>query len=95
MAKCAALPPFDCYRVSLKKPDAPGGSWPGGVGLLDRERFIADCRMANEEAGSQMACGWPRTSSRFWVRTTSVETQDRIRRGRFSKGSLVSPLENM
>ena len=59
MAKSSALPPFDCWRVSLKKTDAPGGSRPGGVGLLGRERFIADCRMANEEAGSQMACGRP------------------------------------
>ena len=30
-----------------------------GRGRGGRERFIADCRMANEEAGSQMACGPP------------------------------------
>ena len=30
---------------------------------------------------------------RFWVRTASVQSQARIRRGKFPKGSLVSPLE--
>ena len=56
MAKCATLTAFDCYRVSLKKPTRTRTIM---VGLLGRERFIADCGMANEEAGSQMACGPP------------------------------------
>ena len=33
--------------------------------------------------------------SRLWVRTASVQSQARIRRGKFPKGSLVSPLEYM
>ena len=56
MVKRAALPPFDCYRVSLKKPTRTRTIM---VVMLGRERFIADCGMANEEAGSQMACGRP------------------------------------
>ena len=59
LAKFAALPPFDFWRLSLKKRTRPAAPKPGGVGLLGRERFIADCRMVNEEAGSQIACGPP------------------------------------
>ena len=33
----------------------------------------------------------PRTNSRLWVRTASVHTQASSRRGRFPKGSRLSP----
>ena len=48
LAKCAALPPFDGSRISLKKKMFPSGSSPGTLVLLGRQRFIADCRMANQ-----------------------------------------------
>ena len=56
LAKCTALAAFDCWCVYLKKRKRTRTI---GVVLLDLERFIADYRMANEEAGSQMACGRP------------------------------------
>ena len=48
LAKRAGLPPFDGSRISLKKRMFPAGSSPGALVLLGRQRFIADCRMANQ-----------------------------------------------
>ncbi len=48
LPKRAALPPFDGSRISLKTNMFPSGSSPGTLVLLGRQRFIADCHMANQ-----------------------------------------------